>query len=111
MRRSFDEQLLCRLRQVPLLDGLTALGRHVAVDRDFVPVKDVRTERWFVDAGCGKAELLVTRLKWFDTREQCGGGGMIDLLMHLDKMSFVQAVKLLNRSLGRVASEAASSSG
>lgn len=103
MRKAFDDALLCRLREVPLQHGLAALGRHVSIDRDFVPVKDHRTKRWVVDAGVGKAELLVTNLKWFDTRRQRGGGGMIDLLMHLDDMSFVQAVKVLSGALGESA--------
>src|SRR4051812_26229284 len=101
MRKSFDEVVLRRLREVPLGAALEALGRHVAIDRDFVPVKDARTERWLVDAGVGKAELLVTGLKWFDARDGRGGGGVIDLVMHLDHVTFVQAVRLLKKALPR----------
>lgn len=99
MRRAFDEPLLRKLREVPLMDGMRALGRHVAIDRDFAPVKDSRTQRWIVDAGTGKAELLVTGQKWFDTRADRGGGGMIDLVMHLDGVVFVDAVKILGAAL------------
>jgi hypothetical protein len=99
MRRLFAEDELQRLRDVPLLVALAALGRHVAIDRAFAPVKDTRTERWLVDSGAGKAELLVTGAKWFDSRERKGGGGPIDLVMHLDNVSFVEAVRRLKRGL------------
>lgn len=100
MRKSFDEQELQRLREVPLGVALAALGRHVAVDRDFEPTKDARTERWLVDSGAGKAEILVTGPKWFDARRKRGGGGPIDLVMHLDNVSFVEAVRRLRRAVG-----------
>ena len=99
MRKSFDEQELQRLRDVPLAVALAALGRHCAVDRDFAPLKDMRTERWLVDSGSGKAEILVTGAKWFDARLRRGGGGPIDLIMHLDSVSFMEAVRRLKRVL------------
>ena len=40
-------------------------------------------------------ELLVTGPKWFDTRAGEGGGGGIDLVMHLLGLDFVKSVKLL----------------
>ena len=33
--------------------------------------------------------------KWYDTRAKTGGGGAIDLAMHVRQVSFVEAVKLL----------------
>ena len=95
MTRSFDQKRLARLRDVPLQLALESLGLYVAVDRDFVPIKDSRTLRWVVTVEYGNVELLVTDLKWFDTREGKGGGGAIDLAMHLLRIDFVQAVKRL----------------
>jgi hypothetical protein len=43
-------------------------------------------------------ELLVTGLKWFDARAGKGGGGAVDLCMHLLGLDFVAAVKLLCRA-------------
>lgn len=100
MRKSFDDDLLRWLREVSLAQALQALGLHVSVDREFVPVKDARTERWIVSVGAGTCELLVTGLKWYDTRDRRGGGGAIDLVMHLEGLDFVQAVRRLGRALG-----------
>ena len=95
VRRLFDDAVLLRLRGVPLEVVLDALDCHVSKDQAFVPVKDPRTERWFVSAGPGVTELLVTGLKWFNASEGKGGGGGIDLVIHLLKLSFVDAVKRL----------------
>jgi len=95
MGRSFDPKLVARLREVPLQLALEGLGLYAAVDRDFTPLKDARTLRWIVAVDEGNVELLVTGLKWFDTREGKGGGGAIDLAMHLLQVDFVEAVKRL----------------
>jgi hypothetical protein len=47
------------------------------------------------DDGCGEFEILTTGVKWLDTRANKGGGGAIDLAMHVLHLSFVDAVKLL----------------
>ncbi|MBZ3343388.1 hypothetical protein IPR00_22095, partial [Xanthomonas perforans] len=41
----------------------------------------------------GVVELLATGPKWYDTRAEKGGGGAIDLAMHLLRLDFVSAVK------------------
>ena len=46
-------------------------------------------------ASRGEFEILTTGLKWYDTRAKKGGGGAIDLAMHVLGLSFVDAVKLL----------------
>ena len=94
-KRSFDGVVLERLRLVPLLQALEALGLHVSRDSSFVPVRDPSTERWYVSVGAGVVELLVTGSKWFDARDGKGGGGAIDLAMHLFRLDFVNAVKRL----------------
>jgi hypothetical protein len=94
-RHAFDPQMLARLRDLPLSQALDHLGLHVSRDRDFVPVKDPRTERWYVSAGAGVYELLVTGIKWFDASARKGGGGAIDLTMHLLGLGFTAAVKRL----------------
>jgi hypothetical protein len=94
-RHAFDPQTLAQLRDLPLSQALDRLGLHVSRDRDFVPVKDPRTERWYVSAGAGVCELLVTGIKWFDASARKGGGGAIDLTMHLLGLGFAAAVKRL----------------
>lgn len=64
-------------------------------DGTFIPVKDSLTRRWHVRTARGEFEILTTGIKWYDTRAQCGGGGAIDLAIHLLGLSFVDAVKHL----------------
>jgi hypothetical protein len=68
-------------------------------DSTFIPIKDDNTSRWHVNANGRDYELLITGAKWFDTRKQKGGGGAIDLAMHLFDLDFVNAVKLLKKKI------------
>ena len=96
MARSFSAALLEQVRAVPLPTALEGLGYHIAVDRDFAPAKDSRSQRWIVSSANGlSSELVVTGVKWFDTRAERGGGGSLDLVMHLEQLTFVAAVKRL----------------
>ena len=99
-KRSFDNATLCRVREMPLPVVLGALRDAGLLswrrDPDYVPEKDKRTVRLFVSTPAGASwELLITGSKWYDTRARQGGGGGIDLAMHLLRVDFVQAVKLL----------------
>lgn len=99
-RRTFDAQTLALLRSIPLSHVLGRLQDRALLlcrrDTDFVPVKDKSTVRLFVSVPSGfTSEILVTGLKWFDVRTGKGGGGGIDLVMHLLGIDFVKAVKLL----------------
>lgn len=94
--RNFPPELLLSLRELPLSDGLDRVGLFWKPDLDFSPLKDARTVRWHVSVGPGVSELLVTGSKWFDAQAERGGGGCIDLVMHVLQVDFVQAVKLLS---------------
>ena len=101
MARSFSPVLVAQVRALPLATALQGLEYHVAIDRDFTPAKDVRSQRWIVSSASGaSSELVVTGIKWFDTRCARGGGGAVDLVMHLEALSFVAAVKRLQGALG-----------
>ncbi|WP_416400461.1 hypothetical protein [Alicycliphilus denitrificans] len=80
---------------MPADDALSLLSMVLKHDRTFVPVKDAQTRRWHVSTVRGEFEILATGIKWYDTRAQRGGGGAIDLAMHLLGLSFVDAVKHL----------------
>jgi len=71
-------------------------------DPDFVPMKDPKTVRLYVSMGGGVSELLVIGFKWYDARLNKGGGGAIDLTMHLFRLDFVNAVKRLQSALGQI---------
>jgi hypothetical protein len=94
-RRSFDPVLLESLRSMPPAETLDRLGLHWRRDPDFRPQKDSRTVRLHVAVGGQVVELLATGIKWFDPRSQKGGGGAIDLAMHLCGLDFVGALKRL----------------
>ena len=104
-KRSFDDETLRWVREMPLslvLDRLRDAGKLFwRRDVDFKPEKDSRTVRLYVSSPEGQAwELLVTGPKWYDTRAEKGGGGGIDLVMHLLSLDFVQSVKLLAAGAG-----------
>ena len=75
--------------------ALAAISRMVKEDTTFVPTKDARTRRWNVCTEKGDYEILTTGCKWYDTRAKIGGGGAIDLAIHVLGLSFVNAVKRL----------------
>lgn len=97
-KRSFSPELLESLRSMVVTKALDALGLHWKLDPDFQPVKDAATIRLHVAVGGQVFELLVTGAKFFDTRADKGGGGAIDLAMHLLRLDFVAAVKRLSSS-------------
>jgi hypothetical protein len=81
---------------MPSEDALALVAVYHKADRTYVPIKDSRSRRWQVQTVAGEFEILTTGPhKWYDTRAKIGGGGAIDLAMHLLQLSFVDAVKLL----------------
>jgi len=93
--RSFDGAVLDALRAMTPQQTLDRLGLHWRRDPDFRPQKNPATARLYVTVGAGVVELLATGPKWYDTRACKGGGGAIDLTMHVLGVSFVDAVKRL----------------
>lgn len=101
MRRRFNQATLASLREMPSEDALALLAIYYKADSTYFPVKDARSRRWHVTTANGDFELLTTGpTKWYDTRAKKGGGGAIDLAMHLRKLSFVEAVELLTECEG-----------
>lgn len=68
-------------------------------DASFIPMRDSHTHRWHLRVGDREFELLTSGPKWFDTRLKLGGGGGIDLAMHLLALDFRQAVTKLRQVL------------
>ena len=88
---------LTQLREMLVSEALVLLAIHVKLDPTYVPIKSDRSRRWHVRTARGEFEILATGSKWYDTRARIGGGGAIDLAMHVLNLSFVQAVKQLTR--------------
>ncbi len=93
-----DNSELQRLRGLHALEVLDRLAMHVKFDRDFHPREAVSTRRVFVNAGGTDWELLIDGPKFYDTRTGKGGGGAIDLVMHLWRVPFRKAIAILRDS-------------
>jgi hypothetical protein len=76
-------------------DVLRLLADHVKEDGDFIPRESHQSSRWHATVGGHDFELLCTGPKFLDTRAGTGGGGAIDLAMHLLHIGFKQATQLL----------------
>lgn len=100
MRRQFSAATLDRLRDVEIEIALEAIATMVKADPAFIPTKDARTRCWHIHTERGDHEILTTGCKWYDTRARVGGGGAIDLTMHVLGLSFVDAVKRLSVLVG-----------
>jgi hypothetical protein len=100
MRRSFNVATLKWLREMASQEALALLAIHLKVDPTYLPIKDPDSRRWHACTTHGEFEILTTGAKWYDTRANQGGGGAIDLAMHVLGLSFVNAVKLLTERAG-----------
>jgi hypothetical protein len=94
--KKFSPVMLAQLRSMSIPLVLTTLGLYWKPDPAFQPVKDKTTVRLHVSVGAQVRELLVTGIKWYDTQQKRGGGGAVDLTMHLFNLDFVPAVNLLS---------------
>ena len=87
--------MLLHLRQTPSEAALRSLALFCKVDATYHPVKDPDSRRWHVRTDHGEFEILTTGVKWYDARAKMGGGGAIDLAMHILHVPFVEAVRIL----------------
>lgn len=94
-----DNLTLAEWRRVELTSLLPSITDYAKRDSTFVPDKDPRTQRWHVSADGRDFELLLTGPKFWDTRGGVGGGGAIDLVMHLASVDFRSAVKRLRATM------------
>lgn len=99
MRRSFDPVTLARLRAFPAERALPRVAAEVKADSSYRPIKYQASRRWQVRTARGDFEILTTGPKWYDTRARRGGGGAIDLAMHLLGVGFVDAVRYLTERM------------
>ncbi len=98
-RKAVDNLELERWRSMPALVVLKALADHIKQDPDFEPLSSRETTRWHVSIQGQDYEFLCTGAKFYDTRQQHGGGGAIDLIMHLYQLDFKRSVQRLRSVL------------
>lgn len=84
-------------RKIPLKAAVQAIAMCSKCDPHFEPRRNGSTERWHItDTSSNYVfELVVTGQRWFDVRDGKGGGGAIDLVMHLKSCSFKTALEML----------------
>ena len=95
MTRLVDDRTLGQWRALDALYVLKKLGGYVQLDVSFHPLKVKRTERYHVNVNGQDWELVLTGPKFWDTRANKGGGGAVDLAMHLFNLDFKGALRLL----------------
>jgi hypothetical protein len=95
VRRSYDRATLTPLREMPSEDALALLAIHCKLDASFQPVKEPTTRRWHAHTPGGEFESLTSGTKLYDTRATIGGGGAIDRAMHVLRLPFIDAVRIL----------------
>lgn len=93
-----DNLELTRLRSLLALQTLNLVAEHVKIDQTFKPSREDGTQRVYVRAAGVEWEFLVNGAKFFDTRARFGGGGAIDLVMHLRGVPFKKAVSVLKQA-------------
>jgi hypothetical protein len=98
MRKRFCPEELTRLRCLNALDVLVVLAETVKRDSTFRPRNSTTTRRVHVRAAGADWELLVDGPKFYDPRAQKGGGGAVDLVMHLWRVPFKKAVTTLREA-------------
>jgi len=74
---------------------LALIAIYLKGDSTYCPMKDRASRRWHGGTLSGDFEIITTDTKWYDTRAKKGGGGAIDLVMHLEGLSFREAVARL----------------
>ncbi len=92
-----DEADLMRWRELSAGKLLALVASHAKRDVTFIPIKGKNTERWHANVSGREYELITDGPKFFDTRARKGGGGGIDLVMHLFGHDFRAASKFLRR--------------
>lgn len=89
-----------RARNVPLLKVLANICDYLKEDQSYTPRDpSVGSRRFHVHCSKRDFRLLLTGEKWLDelvdrSAANRGGGGAVDLVMHLKGLNFVQAVKV-----------------
>jgi len=90
-----NSEELGRWRTIDASVTLAKFADHAKRDHTFEPIKDQTTVRWHATVNGREFELLLTGHKFFDTRAKKGGGGAVDLAMHLLQVDFKAATGML----------------
>ena len=90
-----DNSNLVRWQSLDAATVLKALADYAKEDPSYVPRLNTRSSRWHASVAGNDYEILCTGPKFWDDRANCGGGGALDLAMHLFGIKFKKAARLL----------------
>lgn len=93
--KRLDQAALARWQSLPAIEVLLSFANFAKEDHTYKPVNGRLTTRWHATVAQSEFELLITGPKFWDTRAKAGGGGAIDLVMHLTGRDFRAAVREL----------------
>lgn len=88
-RKTVDNSDLERWRDLPAATVLVAVTDYAKLDADFQSPSG--STLWHVAVGSVEYEIVCQGPKFFDTRAKVGGGGAVDLTMHLHGVGFKAA--------------------
>ncbi|MFS8981165.1 hypothetical protein PO002_43500 [Cupriavidus necator] len=94
-QRIVDNFTLARWRKLEAVVVLRAVAEYAKQDGQFRPRQSNGTTRWHANVGGVDYEILCTGPRFLDTRANRGGGGAVDLVMHLMRLDFKRAVVVL----------------
>lgn len=95
VRTKVSQESILRWRSLDASIVLLAIADHAKRDGTFLPIKHRDSTRWHATVDGTEYELLLTGPKFWDTRSRIGGGGAIDLVMHLARVDFSGAAARL----------------
>jgi hypothetical protein len=94
-KKKVGETELKRWRNLHAAEVLVQLAEYAKRDSTFVPIKNSLSTRWHANVKGYDFEILCTGPKFWDTRSEKGGGGAVDLVMHMCNVDFRAASGIL----------------
>lgn len=95
----FDKDLIARFRMMSVEQTALTLGLYCKQDKEYRSTTHKHSSCFHISKDSEVFEIITTELKWYSTHRGCGGGGGIDLAMHLFGECFKAALLRLSAGL------------
>lgn len=90
-----NNRQLARWKNLDTVLVLAAVADHAKRDDSYLTRKHCASSRWHVSADGNDYELIVTGTKFWGAHARRGGGGALDVVMHLLPLDFKKASRQL----------------